>query len=144
MTAEHPIEAVIESELPSARVDASLLAEVLYSLIDNAAKYSPAGSPIRISARRAEDEMILLMVEDQGRGVPAHMRERIFDKFFRVASEANQPSGLGMGLSIARGIVAAHGGRIWIEDGAQGSGTRVQLLIPIGDEDPREGANDDE
>ena len=144
LTTNHSIEVSIECELPSVRVDANLLAEVLYSLIDNAAKYSSTDSPIRISARRAEDEMILLTVEDQGRGIPAHMRERIFDKFFRVTLDANQPSGLGMGLSIARGIVEAHGGRIWIEDGAQGNGTRVQLLIPIGDEEPAEGANDNE
>lgn len=144
LTTNHSIEVSLERELPSARVDANLLAEVLYSLIDNAAKYSPAGSTIKISARRGEDEMILLTVEDQGRGVPEPMRERIFDKFFRVNSDANQPSGLGMGLAIARGIVEAHGGRIWIEDGAQGSGTRIQLLIPIGDEEPAEGANDDE
>lgn len=139
LTANRSIEVSLEHELPSVRVDANLLAEVLYSLIDNAAKYSPAGSPVRILARRGEDEMILLTVEDQGRGVPEPMRERIFDKFFRVNSDANQPSGLGMGLSIARGIVEAHGGRIWIEDGAQGNGTRIQLLIPIGDEDPAEG-----
>ncbi len=144
LTANHSIEISLERELPSARVDANLLAEVLYSLIDNAAKYSPAGSPIRITARRSEDEMILLTVEDQGRGVPEPMRERVFDKFFRVTSDQNQPSGLGMGLAIARGIIAAHGGRIWIEDAAQGSGTRVQLLIPIGDEDPAEGDSDDE
>lgn len=143
-TVNHPIVVSLEHELPSVRVDANLLAEVLYSLIDNAAKYSPAGSPIKISARRGEDEMILLTVEDQGRGVSEPMRERIFDKFFRVNSDANQPSGLGMGLAIARGIVEAHGGRIWIEDGTQGIGTCVQLLIPIGDEEPAEGANADE
>jgi two-component system sensor histidine kinase KdpD len=145
LTANHSIEVSLERELPSARVDANLLAEVLYSLIDNAAKYSPAGSTIKISARRAEDEMILLTVEDQGRGIPQEAREKVFDKFFRVtADNVHQPKGLGMGLSIARGIIAAHGGRIWIEDGAQGGGTSVQLLIPIGDEDPAEGASDDE
>ncbi len=145
LTAKHSIRVSLEHELPSARVDANLLAEVLYSLIDNAVKYSPASSPINISARRAKDEMILLMVEDQGRGIPQEAREKVFDKFFRVtAGSTHQPKGLGMGLSIARGIVEAHGGRIWIEDGAQGSGTRVQLLIPIGDEELAEGASDDE
>lgn len=145
LAAKHPIETVIEAELPSARLDANLLAEVLYSLIDNAAKYSPAGSPIKISAGRAEEEMILLTVEDQGRGIPAEMRARVFDKFFRVSNDgANQPGGLGMGLAIARGIVEAHGGRVWIEDGSQGIGTRVNLLIPIGDEEPVKGVNNDE
>lgn len=145
LTAQHPIEVAIESELPSARVDANLLAEVLFSLIDNAAKYSPAGSPIKITARRGEDEMILLAVEDQGRGIPAEMRARVFDKFFRVTDpSANQPSGLGMGLAIARGIVEAHGGRIWIESGEQGRGTRVKLRIPIGDEELPGGSDENE
>lgn len=145
LTANHSIAVSLEQELPSVRVDADLLAEVLYSLIDNAAKYSPAGSLIKISARRAEGEKILLSVEDQGRGIPQEAREKVFDKFFRVTADGtHQPKGLGMGLSIARGIVEAHKGRVWIEDGAQGGGTRVQLLIPIGDEEPAEGANDNE
>lgn len=145
LTAKHPIETVIETELPSARVDANLLAEVLYSLIDNAAKYSPAGSPIRITARRDAGEMILLAVEDRGRGIPAELRARVFDKFFRVSKDdARQPGGLGMGLAIARGIVEAHGGRIWVAGAEQGSGTRMNLLIPIGDEEPAEGAAEHE
>jgi two-component system sensor histidine kinase KdpD len=145
LTAKHPIEVAIETELPSARVDANLLAEVLYSLIDNAAKYSPVGSPIKITARRDEDGMILLAVEDHGRGIPAEMRARVFDKFFRVSNDgANQPSGLGMGLAIARGIVEAHGGRIWIEGGENNRGTRMKLLIPIGDEEPAEGSDEHE
>ncbi|HMV50814.1 MAG TPA: ATP-binding protein, partial [Blastocatellia bacterium] len=145
LTARHSIEVSLERELPAARVDANLLAEVLYSLIDNAAKYSPAGSLIEIAARRAEHEMILLSVEDQGRGIPPEARERVFDKFFRLTSDgALQPKGLGMGLAIARGIVEAHGGCIWIEHGANERGTRVQLLIPIGDEESVKGANDDE
>ncbi len=136
----HRLEVELENELPVARVDASLLAEVLYSLIDNAAKYSPAGSLIKIIARRAEYEMILLAVEDEGRGVPVHLRERVFDKFFRATGEGaaslGRPKGLGMGLAIARGIVEAHGGRIRIESGANGRGTRVAFTFPVGDDEP--------
>lgn len=139
LAASHPLEISLERELPSARVDANLLAEVLFSLLDNAAKYSPVGAPIKITATRSQDELILLSVEDQGRGIPPEMRARVFDKFFRVTdASAHQPGGLGMGLSIARGIVEAHGGRIWVEDGAAQRGTRVNLLIPIGDEDDAE------
>ncbi|MGH9801660.1 MAG: sensor histidine kinase, partial [Blastocatellia bacterium] len=142
LTGKHPIEVSIESELPSVRVDATLLAEVLYSLIDNAAKYSPTDSAIKITARRDEDEMISVAVEDQGRGIPAEMRARVFDKFFRATNDGanplDGPSGLGMGLAIARGIVEAHGGRIWIESGANDRGTRMKLLIPIGDEEQAE------
>jgi two-component system sensor histidine kinase KdpD len=144
LTRNHGLEVELEEELPAARVDASLLAEVLYSLIDNAAKYSPAGSRIKISARRAENEMILLAVEDEGRGIPAQLRERVFDKFFRATSEGaaslSRPKGLGMGLAIARGIVEAHGGRIWVESGAGGAGARVAFTVPIGDEETDEGS----
>jgi two-component system sensor histidine kinase KdpD len=143
LTKKHKIEVSIEGELPSVRVDENLLAEVLYSLIDNAAKYSPAGSRIRIAARcpgeNSEDEMIQMSVEDEGCGIPPDLRERVFDKFFRAtdkgAASLGRPKGLGMGLSIARGIIAAHGGRIWVESGAAERGTRVVLMIPIGDEE---------
>lgn len=148
LTRNHRLEVELEKELPAARVDASLLAEVLYSLIDNAAKYSPTGSRIKISARRAEDEMILLAVEDEGRGIPPELRERVFDKFFRATSEGaaslGRPRGLGMGLAIARGIVEAHGGRIWVESGMGGAGARVAFTVPIGDEETDERLEHDE
>jgi two-component system sensor histidine kinase KdpD len=143
LTRGRNLEVEIESELPAARVDASLIAEVLYSLIDNAAKYSPDGSRIKISARRAENEMIMVAVEDEGRGIPAELRERVFDKFFRATAEGaaslGRPRGLGMGLAIARGIVEAHGGRIWVETGSWGAGARVAFTIPVGDEEIDEG-----
>jgi two-component system sensor histidine kinase KdpD len=130
----------IEREMPVARLDAPLIAEVLYSLIDNATKYSPAGTPVRVIAERAPDEMIQFVIEDEGRGIPPELRERVFDKFFRATNEGaaslGRPKGLGMGLAIARGIVEAHGGRIWIESGKNSKGTRVAFLVPIGDEEP--------
>ncbi len=148
LTRGRRIEVELESELPVARVDASLIAEVLYSLIDNAAKYSPANSRIKISARRAENEMIMIAVEDEGRGIPVELRERVFDKFFRATAEGaaslGRPRGLGMGLAIARGIVEAHGGRIWVESGTVGVGARVAFTVPIGDEEIDEEVKHDE
>lgn len=139
LTSGRAVEVLIEEELPLVRVDPKAVAEVVYTLVDNAAKYSPAGESIRIEARRADDDMIQIAVEDRGAGVPAPLRERVFDKFFRAmgggdASTLNPP-GTGMGLAIARGIVEAHGGRIWIEGGAGGRGARVVFTLPIGDED---------
>lgn len=135
----HELSIVIPRELPSVFVDASAIAEVLFSLIDNAAKYSPPGTPIKIIADRGEGDMIKVAVEDQGHGIPPELRERVFDKFFRATDEGalrlDQPKGLGMGLSIARGIIAAHDGRIWIESGENGRGTRVIFSISIGDDD---------
>ncbi len=148
LTGDHRVEVSVERELPSVRVDAGLLTEVLYSLIDNAAKYSPPASRIKITAGRAGNEMIEVAVEDEGRGVPPELRERVFDKFFRATSEGaailGRPKGLGMGLAIARGIVEAHGGRIRIEGGADGRGARVSFTVPIGDEETIEVVHDDQ
>ncbi|MGH9902832.1 MAG: sensor histidine kinase, partial [Pyrinomonadaceae bacterium] len=114
-------------------------AEVLYTLVDNAAKYSPPGTTIRVAAARAEGEMIRIAVEDEGQGIPEDLRERVFDKFFRATRDGDagghRPAGTGMGLAIARGIVEAHGGRIWVEGRAGGAGARVVFTLPIGDED---------
>ncbi len=125
--------------MPIVLVDARAVSEVFYTLIDNAAKYSPAETLIRIAASRAENDVIRASVEDSGPGIPVELRERVFDKFFRAirAADSNrsQPSGTGMGLAIARGMVEAHSGRIWIESGASGRGTRAVFTLPIGDED---------
>src|ERR1041384_2545326 len=138
ITAAYKVTVEIEKDLPVVLVDDRAVSEVIYLLVDNAAKYSARGSTIRINARRAEADMIRVAVEDDGPGIPVELRERVFDKFFRALSETgssrNQPSGMGMGLSIARGIVEAHGARIWIE-GEAGDGSRVLFTLPIGDED---------
>jgi two-component system sensor histidine kinase KdpD len=138
LTRKHLVEVSLEDGLPLMRVDAPAIAEVTYTLIDNAAKYSPAGSRIRVTASCGGDKMIRLAVEDEGRGIPTELRERVFDKFYRATQDndsgATRP-GLGMGLAIARGIVEAHGGRIWIEDGGSKPGTRVAFTLPVGDEE---------
>lgn len=139
LTQLHHVEITSEKELPVVRVDANAVSEVVYTLIDNAAKYSPPGTTIRIDARRGAGEVITMAVEDEGRGIATGMRERVFDKFFRATRNGDvsthQPSGTGMGLAIAKGIVEAHEGAIWIEAGRAGKGTRVVFSLPIGDED---------
>ena len=82
--------------------------------------------------------MIEIIVEDLGSGIPLALRERVFDKFYRATNDGNLrfPSGSGMGLAIAKGIVEAHQGKIWIEDGSEGKGTRVVFTLPIGDDEP--------
>jgi len=120
----------IERELPVVLIDANSITEVVYTLLDNAAKYSPPKSKIRISARRTEDETIEIAVEDCGRGVSVKMREKVFDKFFRADETAihNTSSGLGLGLAIARGIVEAHHGTIRVES-KSGQGSRFVVTI---------------
>jgi two-component system sensor histidine kinase KdpD len=137
----------IETELPVVRLDEQAVSEVVYTLIDNAVKYSPHEMPIKIAAKRSGEGYVEMFVEDRGSGVPSHLRQRVFDKFFRATRDGdvstNQPSGTGMGLAIAKGIIEAHNGKIWIESGAGGIGTRVIFTLPIGDEDePNEPGTD--
>jgi two-component system sensor histidine kinase KdpD len=138
-TREHKVEIVLDDELPSVRVDERAVAEVLYTLLENAAKYSPRGSAIRVTATTGDNGTVNVSVEDEGPGIPVDLRERVFDKFFRAmqAGNTSQPSGTGMGLAIARGITEAHEGRIWIESAGNGRGARVVFTLPIGDEDTR-------
>jgi K+-sensing histidine kinase KdpD len=140
LTRDHRVELDIQSELPVVRVDDRAVSEVIYTLLDNAVKFSPAGSRIRISASRADNDLVRVSVEDEGPGVPLGLRKRVFDKFFRATSAAGLkiPVGTGMGLAIAKGIVEAHQGEIWIADGAEGRGTRVVFTLPIGDDEPDE------
>ncbi|HEY2964573.1 MAG TPA: DUF4118 domain-containing protein [Pyrinomonadaceae bacterium] len=138
LTQDHEVEVQIDEELPAVRVDERAVSEVVYTLVDNAAKYSPAGTRIKINAGLSAG-MIKMAVEDQGEGVPLGLRERVFDKFFRATRDGDvstrRPSGTGMGLAIAKGIVEAHEGKIWIESGPDGHGTRVVFTLPIGDEE---------
>jgi K+-sensing histidine kinase KdpD len=141
-TRDRAIDVDIESELPVVRVDERAVSEVVYALVDNAVKYSPGNANIRISATRLNDGMIRMSVEDQGEGVAVELRERVFDKFFRATRDGDistqQPSGTGMGLAIAKGIVEAHAGTIWIESARGDKGTRVVFTLPVGDEEPTE------
>jgi two-component system sensor histidine kinase KdpD len=134
----HLVQTKIEDEIPVVSVDPRAVSEVLFTLVDNAAKYSPAGTTVLVTAERSNDETIQIAVEDQGKSIPHEMRQRVFDKFFRATRDGDtshglQPKGTGMGLAIAKGIVEAHGGSIWIEDGHKGIGTRVVFSLPIGE-----------
>jgi K+-sensing histidine kinase KdpD len=135
---QHQLKILVENELPVIRVDARAVAEVVYTLLDNATKYAPAGTCITIKANRAPREMVRISVTDQGLGIPKQLRQQVFEKFVHVRGVpmgVGRPEGIGMGLSIAKGIVEAHGGRIWVEDGAGGKGTRVSFTVPVGDEE---------
>jgi two-component system sensor histidine kinase KdpD len=135
---QHQLRVLVEKDLPVIRVDARAVAEVIYTLIDNATKYSLEGTCITIKANRGAGETVRVSVEDQGRGIPADLRQRVFEKFVHVGGApigSGRAEGIGMGLSIARGIVEAHGGRMFIEDGVGGKGTRVSFTVPVGDDE---------
>lgn len=124
-TADHEMQIEIGSDLPKLNVDPVSTSEVIFTLIDNAAKYSERGTAIRISAE-VGNTTIRIEVADQGRGISKADREKIFDKFFRVSDTDihRTGSGLGLGLAIARGIIESQGGRIWVEDGTDGFTTK--------------------
>jgi K+-sensing histidine kinase KdpD len=136
LTRNHPVELWLDEELPSVRVDERAVAEVIYALVDNAVKYSPPSGVIKVAAQAGADSMVQLVVEDQGPGIPVELREQVFDKFFRAMRDgdlAGSKPGAGMGLAIAKGLVEAHGGRIWIESATGSPGTRIVVLLPTGD-----------
>jgi signal transduction histidine kinase len=82
--------------------------------------------------------MVKIAVEDEGPGILPSIRERVFERFYRANGNgmmSDRVGGIGMGLAIAKGIVEAHGGQIWIEDTTSGRGARVVFTVPVGDED---------
>ncbi len=129
-TAKHEVIVEIAPDLPALNVDPVSIAEVVFTLIDNAAKYSPKGTTICVSAN-ADNGAIRIIVEDRGCGIPIENREKVFDKFFRVGETDihRTGSGLGLGLAIARGMVESHGGRIWVEDGSGEFTTRFVVEL---------------
>lgn len=121
--ATHTLRSHIEPGLPLVSVDPRAIVEAVYNLLDNAAKYSPPGTTILISASKA-DKSVRFTVEDEGPGIPESERESVFQRFYRSNGSS---SGLGMGLAIVRGIIEAHGGQIWIDSGSKGARFVVEL-----------------
>ncbi len=139
LTRDHQIEVSIDDGLPTVRLDDRSVAEVVYTLVDNAAKYSPVGTNINVGAKSTDEQTVQLSVTDEGPGIPLELRERVFDKFFRAMRDGDsgtrQPQGTGMGLAIAKAIVEAHDGRIRIEDGPGNRGIGVLVTLPVGDDE---------
>ena len=133
--ASEQMQITIADALYKVNADSRAVAQVLFMLVENACKYADPASPISISVTGSGDE-VTFSVEDQGPGIPPELRERVFERFYRIGPEVmtgakvGVSSGKGMGLAIARGIISAHGGRIWIEDARQGQGARVVFSLP--------------
>ena len=115
-------------DLPLVSIDGLLIEQVFINLLENAVKYTPAGTPIDISARAGNGE-ITVALADRGPGLPAGEEGRIFEKFYR-APDPGPASGVGLGLTICRGIVQAHGGRIWAEN-RPGGGAIFRFTLPL-------------
>jgi signal transduction histidine kinase len=110
--------------------DATRLGQVLDNLLDNAAKYSSPESEIALEARESDDE-VLILVRDHGIGIKSEYLPSLFDRFYRVPEAAGgETRGFGLGLSIVRDLVAAHGGRVWAESAGEGQGSTFCVAIP--------------
>ena len=134
LTRDYRVELDVAERLPPLSIDAAAIVEVLYILLDNASKYAPPGSTIRVRAAMTDERHVGLAVGDEGPGIPLAARGRVFEKFFRVPGrESHDPrrKGIGLGLPIARRLVEAQGGRIWIDSPVSGAGTLVQLTVPV-------------
>jgi two-component system sensor histidine kinase KdpD len=114
-------------DLPLVALDDVLIEQVFHNLLDNALKYTPAGSPLDVTAR-AESDRVVIEVSDRGPGFPAGEEDRIFDKFHRIRREG-EPGGVGLGLAISRGILIAHGGAISASNRG-GGGATLRIEIP--------------
>jgi two-component system sensor histidine kinase KdpD len=126
-TRDHIMHVNVEPDTP-VRLDPRLTAAALAHVIENAAQYAPAGSAIDITARVASDGLTL-DVRDHGPGIAAADLPRLFDRFYRGDATKNRTTGTGMGLSIARGLLAAEHGRIWGENSPDG-GAQFTIVVP--------------
>ncbi len=112
-----------------ADIDFRMITQVFKQLLDNAVKYSPEGSPLTISCR-SSDENVVVDVSDLGSGIATEEQSKIFDEYYRSPASSNPSAGTGMGLSIAKRIIDAHGGRIWVTS-QPGTGSVFHVSLPI-------------
>ncbi len=124
-----PVRTQLPSNLPLVWVDAVLLEQVLINLIENAIKYTPAGSPIDISAEKSTTGL-QLVVADYGLGIPVGMEEKVFEKFYSLETETQQ-GGVGLGLALCRAIIEAHGGTMKAMNKSSKSGAAFIMNLPL-------------
>jgi signal transduction histidine kinase len=130
MTREHRITLRAPSHLPLVMADARRIRQVLRNLIENALKYSPGGGPVTIAAE-LQSGQVQISVADEGIGIQAYLQDRIFDRFYQADSASTREvGGVGLGLSICKAIVEAHGGQIWAES-EPGRGSTFYFTLPL-------------
>jgi signal transduction histidine kinase len=127
--ADVTIQLEVPADLPM-HADPAAFRQVMLNLLDNALKFGPRGQTVVVDAV-TQNGAVLIAVTDQGRGVPERLRGRVFDAYTRIDSpDVPSVAGAGIGLSVVRDLVRAHGGRVWIETPPAGSGTRVVFTMP--------------
>jgi two-component system sensor histidine kinase KdpD len=129
VTRQHRVRVDIPRGLAPLWFDPVEVGEVIYNLVENATKYAPSETEISLSVARGDREDSIV-VEDRGPGLPATALSHLFDPFYRATDGRQRPQGLGLGLAIVRGLVEAHGGRVWAENRA-GGGARFTFTLPV-------------
>ncbi|MBS0274786.1 MAG: sensor histidine kinase KdpD [Proteobacteria bacterium] len=127
--AQHDVKLSLPTGLPMLRLDPVLFEQALFNLLDNAAKYSPAGSHVSVAAELVGSH-VRLSVSDSGAGIPPADVERIFDKFYRVQASDNKRAGTGLGLAISRGFIESMGGTLFASNRVDGSGALFLITLP--------------
>jgi len=135
----HHVKVDMTPDLPMPQLDAVLLEQVIFNLLDNAAKYAPPGSEISVRAW-ASGNLVRIEVRDEGEGIPPGDLERIFDKFYRVHAADYRRAGTGLGLAICRGFIEAMGGTITASNRSDRSGAIFTVTLPVETVSPRERA----
>jgi two-component system sensor histidine kinase KdpD len=128
---QHAFACDVPPDLPPVYLDPVEIDQVLTNLLDNAAKYSPTGTKIWLSAQRDEREL-RVQIADRGRGLPEEALRHLFTPFYRVPQHRSQPGppGTGLGLAVARGLIEAHGGQIWAAN-RDGGGATFTFTLPL-------------
>jgi two-component system sensor histidine kinase KdpD len=130
LVVHHKVELEMPADLPMLQLDPVLFEQVLVNILDNAAKYAPPGSTLRIACWQ-EGDKIKLQVADEGSGIPPEELERIFDKFHRAQKGDQVRAGTGLGLAISRGFVEAMGGSITAANRTDRSGALFTITLPV-------------
>ena len=123
--------ALPENPIP-VKCDPDKLASAFVNLLDNAVRFTPDGGKITIGAKAQPDGEVLTWVQDTGKGIPEGELKKIFQEFYQIEPHTTRKhGGMGIGLSIAKGLIEAHGGRIWAESPGPGKGTTIKVLLPF-------------
>jgi two-component system sensor histidine kinase KdpD len=134
---DRAVKTLIPRDLPLVQADGVLIEQVLQNLLENCVRHTPPGTAIEISAWRT-DSTVVVKVADRGAGLSQGTEQRVFERFYRGNAAAGA-GGMGLGLTICRGIVAAHGGRMWAENEPRG-GAGFYFSLPLPETAPREPA----
>ena len=126
----HTIVANLRNRLPTVNMDAKRIRQVVDNILDNAIKYSEEGTKVVVQTQQVGPEL-LVSIADQGRGIPAEELPSVFDRMYRIEQRLTpEVGGVGLGLAICKGLVEAHGGRIWVESEV-GKGSTFYFTLPI-------------